>query len=62
MQSKAFDCVEMKHNAQKKLRAEYESRTREFYSYFEFLDAKSRESKWQPEFWARVLAAHEKKE
>jgi len=60
--TKPFDCVEMKHRAQRKLRAEYESRKGEFSSYFEFLEAKSRESKWQPEFWARVRAAHKKEE
>ena len=58
--SKPFDCVEMKHKAQRKLRAEYESRKNEFSSYFEFLDAKAAESKWQREFWARVEAARKR--
>ena len=58
--SKPFDCVEMKHKAQRKLRAEYESRKNDFASYFEFLDAKAAESTWQPEFWARVEAARER--
>ena len=57
MRAKAFDCVEMKHAAQRKLRAEYESRKNEFSSYLEFLDAKARESQWQSEFWAKVEAA-----
>ena len=43
-QTKTFDCVEMKHKAQRKLRAEYESRKNEFASYFAFLDAKARKS------------------
>ena len=58
--TKSFDCVEMKHKAQRKLRAEYESRKNEFASYFEFLDAKAGESTWQREFWARVEAAMER--
>ncbi len=57
--TKSFDCVEMKHAAQRKLRAEYESRKGEFASYFEFLDAKADESEWQREFWAKVRAAAE---
>lgn len=54
--TKPFDCVEMKHKAQRKLRAEYESRKNEFASYFAFLDAKARESDWQREFWAKLEA------
>ncbi len=46
----------MKHEAQRKLRAEYESRKDECSSYFEFLNAKSCESPWQREFWANVGA------
>jgi len=60
--TKPFDCVEMKHKAQQKLRAEYESRRSEFASYFEFLDAKARESSWQREFWAMVQAARRPRE
>ena len=52
--TKTFDCVEMKHKAQRKLRAEYESRKDEFSSYFEFLEGKAQESKWQRDFWAKV--------
>jgi len=54
---KTFDCVEMKHKAQQKLRAEYESRKNQFDSYFAFLDAKAAESKWQKEFRAKIQAA-----
>lgn len=57
--AKSFDCVEMKHAAQRKLRAEYQSRKSEFASYFAFLDAKANESAWQREFWAKVKAAAE---
>ena len=58
--TKSFDCVDMKHKAQEKLRAEYQSRKNEFASYFEFLDAKAAESRWQREFWARVEAARKR--
>ena len=51
---KTFDCVEMKHAAQQKLRAEFESRRDEFPTYFAFLKAKATESKWQREFWRRI--------
>jgi hypothetical protein len=57
---KSFDCVEMKHAAQRKLRAEYESRKGEFASYFAFLEAKAGESPWQSGFWAKVQAAAER--
>jgi hypothetical protein len=52
-----FDCVEMKHEAQRRLHSEYESRKGEFSSYFAFLDAKTGESNWQREFWAKVRKA-----
>ncbi len=55
--TKTFDCVQMKHKAQQKLRAEYESRRDQFSSYFAFLEAKAAESEWQPEFWAKIRAA-----
>ena len=58
--NRTFDCVEMKHNTQRKLRAEYESRKEEFESYHAFLDAKAAESKWQPEFWNKVRSAQAK--
>jgi hypothetical protein len=60
--TKSFDCVEMKHKAQRKLRAEYESRQNQFTSFFEFLDAKATESSWQPEFWVKVQAARQRRE
>jgi hypothetical protein len=48
--AKRFDCVEMKRQAQEKLRAEYEQRRSEFGSYVEFLNAKAEES----ELWQRM--------
>lgn len=57
---KTFDCVEMKHKAQEELHAEYEARKGDFSSYFSFLEAKSHESSWQQEFWAKVAAARTK--
>ncbi len=43
---KTFDCVEMKREAQRRIRAEYEARKGEFASYSEFLNATARESAW----------------
>ena len=54
---KTFDCVEMKQKAQEELHVEYETRKSEFPTYFAFLEAKSRESAWQREFWAKVGGA-----
>ena len=48
--SKTFDCVQMKRQAQEKLRAEYERRRSEFGSYVEFLNAKAEES----ELWRSI--------
>ena len=36
--TKTFDCVEMKYEAQRRLRAEYEARRTEFASYVEFIN------------------------
>ncbi len=41
---KTFDCVEWKHRAQEKLRAEYRARKDEFPSEIAFLKAKADES------------------
>ena len=41
-----LDCVEMKREAQRKLRAEYEARKEEFSSYWEFLHSTAEESEW----------------
>jgi hypothetical protein len=58
---KTFDCVEMKQKAQEELHAEYEARKSEFPSYFAFLEAKSRASAWQREFWAKTANTHVEK-
>ena len=42
--TKSFDCVEMKRRAQQKLMAEYEARKKEFASYVDFINARSRNS------------------
>jgi hypothetical protein len=42
--TKKFDCVKMKHDAQRKLDEEYEARRAEFRSKAEFLNAKGREA------------------
>ena len=44
--AKTFDCVAFKRQAQRNLLAEYEKREGEFASYYDFLDAKARESAW----------------
>jgi hypothetical protein len=44
MKTKTFDCVQMKREAQRKLREEYEARKGEFDSYFHFLVATAEES------------------
>jgi hypothetical protein len=51
---KNFDCVEMKQAAQEQLHEEYESRRNEFPTYFAFLEAKTRDSSWQRNFWAKI--------
>jgi hypothetical protein len=51
--SKTFDCVEMKHKAQKALLAEFDSRRQQFASLDDFLRAKAEESEWVSTTWAR---------
>ena len=51
---KAFDCVQMKRDAQHALRKEYESRQSEFGSYTEFLEAKATEEQWQRDLLAAI--------
>lgn len=53
--AKTFDCVEMKHRAQQKLRAEYEARRGEFGSYSEFLAATINEDPWQRQLWQKIF-------
>ncbi len=52
--AKTFDCVQMKHRAQEKLRAEYEARREEFDSYSEFLATTIKEDPWQRQLWQRI--------
>jgi hypothetical protein len=54
VKAKTFDCVEWKHRAQDKLRAEYEARKAEFASYWDFLDAKAEESEFAREIKAKA--------
>ena len=47
---KSFDCVEMKRRAQEQLLAEYEARKGEFSAYWQFIEAKARESEFSGRF------------
>jgi hypothetical protein len=58
-QLRKFDCVEMKHQAQRRLRQEYETRSGEFATYEDFLNAKATESDWQRAFWEKIRKARE---
>lgn len=51
---KAFDCVEMKREAQEKIMAEWEARKHEFSSYGEFLEAGIQESDWGRRMWEKI--------
>ena len=55
--TKTFDCVEMKRQAQRKLRAEYESRKDEFDTYYDFLAAKADESELTKAIRAKIARA-----
>jgi hypothetical protein len=53
--TKTFDdCVEMKREAQRRLRAEYEARRGEFASYIEFINRTIYEHPWEREAWAKA--------
>lgn len=52
--SKTFDCVEMKRQAQEEILAEWESRKGEFSSYGAFLEAVVQESEWTRKTWERA--------
>ena len=43
---KTFDCVAMKRECQRKLHEEYEARGGDFESYYDFLEAKAKESEF----------------
>jgi len=53
MKTKTFDCVQMKHEAQRALLAEFGSRREQFASLSEFLHAKAEESDWVSSTWRR---------
>lgn len=54
--TKAFDCVEMKRQAQKKLREEYEARKGEFVSFVEFIRVTANESGLAKAVRAKIAA------
>ena len=60
MKNNGFDCVEMQHNAQERLRKEYEARKDEFSSYAEFLNKTAEESEEVRAFLARIRKAKQK--
>ena len=56
---KPFDCVEMKHKAQKRLQVKYEARKNEFSSYAEFITATASESPEIQKFLDKVHHARQ---
>jgi hypothetical protein len=54
--SKTFDCVKMKRDAQRRLRAEYEARRSEFSSYVDFINRTVDEDPWARDLLARCRA------
>ena len=54
--AKAFDCAEIKHRVQEKLRAEYEVRRGEFDSYSAFLAATINEDPRRRKLWLKISA------
>jgi hypothetical protein len=56
---KPFDCVEMKHQAQREIAAEWEGRKHEFRSYEEFLRASIRQTEWGRATWHRLGPARQ---
>ena len=59
MMKKSFDCVEMKREAQKRLRSEYEARKGEFSSYAEFITETASQSPETRAFLDKVHRAGE---
>lgn len=51
---KKFDCVRMKNEAQRKLRAEYEKRKNEFSSYIDFINAAENDNPRVREFHKKL--------
>jgi hypothetical protein len=60
--TKTFDCVEMKYEAQRRLRAEYEARRSEFASYVDFINRTIDEHPWERDLWARISAGSKKRD
>ena len=56
---KTFDCVEMKHKAQREIMAEWEARKHEFGSYEKFLEASIQQSEWGRRTWQRLHRARQ---
>ena len=56
-ETKTFDCVASKRQAQKCLREEYEKRTDEFDSYVDFINAKVSENEWSRQMWEKFPPA-----
>lgn len=52
---KKFDCVEMKNEAQQKLRQEYETHKSEFTSFVDFIHAKAQKSLVIRQFRERII-------
>ncbi len=59
--TRTFDCVEMKYEAQRRLRAEYEARRSDFASYVDFINRTIDEDPWARRLWARISAGSERK-
>ena len=54
IKNKTFDCVEMKHDIQRKLVEEFEARRGEFDSYADFIRQTTEADPWIQAFWARA--------
>jgi len=55
--TKPFDCVEMKHEAQARLHAEYEARKTDFDSYVAFLQWKAEHSEIAQTIHRKIASA-----
>ena len=52
--NETFDCVEMKRQAQERIRQAYESRSSEFSSFLDFIHTAAAESTWVTSLRARI--------
>ena len=57
MRTKTFDCVRMKHDAQKRIQEDWARRKGDFRSYGEFLQATLAESEWGRRMWQKVCSS-----